>query len=433
MANFAGFQRAMTGRGVPVLFREDRRFKTFRVEFHIARPHDDLAPGRHVLPSLLMQGTQRDPDRPSLVRRMESLYGLTASPASYKRGEAHPLRLALSGVSGEFLPGQPDQVRDGFELVGDVLARPRLDAGAFPADVFAMEKRETLDGIRALADDKGAWARLRAIAFACENEPMGVPDFGSLEAVEALDAAAPEAVRQDYLSRGLMHVVATGALPEFEGLVARCDELFDALPASSPEALPDVVRVAERPVRHLVEHAPGMEQAKFLMVFRLPPDQDRKRDVARSLFDLVYGGTPQSRLFREVREKHSLAYYAQSAVDRHKDVMVVHVGCDAANAQAVENECLAQLADLAAGRVDEQELRTAKAQMVSRLTRVDEGLGSSAHFVSEQWALGSDRSPEELIKVAEQTTVDEVVAEASSAWLDAVYLLAPEQAEGGNA
>ena len=93
---FAGFRYADAG-GVPVLWAPDDRFKSLRVLMQARRPLDERAAARSLLPSLLLHGTQRDPDRPSIARRMEELY-LTA--------------LSEAGFRAQSL-GKPNKVSDG--------------------------------------------------------------------------------------------------------------------------------------------------------------------------------------------------------------------------------------------------------------------------------------------------------------------------------
>ena len=115
---FAGFQRREI-RGVPVLWRADHRFKTFRVVFHSRRPlvSESAAAARSLLPSLLLQGTENDPDRPALARRMESLYGASVVPALHKHGECQIFRGHHEPIAIEVDRGAESTERDGDFIV----------------------------------------------------------------------------------------------------------------------------------------------------------------------------------------------------------------------------------------------------------------------------------------------------------------------------
>jgi predicted Zn-dependent peptidase len=415
---------------LPVLWQHDPRFKTFRIHLSSRRPLDDRAAARSLLPMLMMQGTARDPSRPALARRMENLFGASVAPSSGKVGECHTLRFAVDCVAGEFLPDRPDQLGDGLAFLADYLAAPALDGAGFPENVFRREQRQAANDARAVFDDKGSWAAERALALACEGEPMAIPGHGGVDAIEALDRFAPEAARRDFLERGQLLLVGMGALPDEAGFLARVEAFLGHLPPRQPEALADPVQrvVAER--RGSVERV-ELQQSKMVLIFRLPPTDDPDTWMGRALFASMLGGGPHSRLFREVREKRSLAYYAQAVLDRHKGLLTVHVGLDEAAAEAVEVETLAQIAALSAGEFADEELATARAGILSTITALTDGILSNMRFVEDQWWLGLDRTPEDLFRGYQAVDGGQVAASTAGMQLDFSYLLAPSS--GGDA
>ncbi len=421
---FAGFRQDEVN-GVPLLWRQDRRFKTFRLTLHASRPLDSRAASRSLLPGLLLLGTEKDPDRPALSRRMESLYGAAVYPSAVKLGETHSFRLGLDAVSGRFLPGRPDQLGEGLSFLTDYLSRPSLEGGGFPEDRFERERSQAANAVRALEDDKTAWARQRALTLACEGEPMAIPEHGGLEAIEALRRQDPEEARKDFLERGEMWAVAMGAIDGNE-LIDRAAQMLQELPERRPEPIPDPVAVEKRERRSLVERR-ELQQCKQVLIMRQPRCESVETWVGRRLFFSMLGGGPHSRLFREVRENQSLAYYVSANADRNKGIAVVQLGLDEEAAEKAEAEILAQIADLQAGNFEEQELETAKAGILSGLKAVDDSIGQRCAFTSEQWLQEADRSPAQQAELYAKADKAQVLSGAQDLWLDYSYLLAGEQ------
>src|SRR5690606_33326619 len=144
----------------------------------------------------------------------------------------------------------------------------------------------------------------------CAGEPMAIPEFGSIEALQRLERHEPELARRDFLRQGPLWIVASGAFDEGE-VVAAAEEIVAALPERAPEDVPPPAGADPRPPRRIVERLP-LQQSKLVLVFRFPPEQRPEPWVARRLFAGMFGGGPHGRLFREVREKRSLAYYASA-------------------------------------------------------------------------------------------------------------------------
>ncbi|MHC4079211.1 MAG: M16 family metallopeptidase, partial [Planctomycetota bacterium] len=299
-------------------------------------------------------------------------------------------------------------------------------------DVFRREQRQTVDAVRALFDDKAAYAWQQAVSGACEGEPMAIPEHGGIEALEALDRDAPEAARRDFLARGEACVIAMGMLPKDDRrLLAGIEAFLDALPGRSPEPIPAVTERQQSEQRGNVERV-DLQQSKLVLVFRVPCTQDPRLWMARRLFTSMLGGGPHSRLFREVREKQSLAYSVHCTMDRHKGLMFVQVGLDEKSTAAVEAEIRKQVTELQSGGFTAEELETARAGLLSALATIDDSIAARMGFVEEHWVLGLDRTPAGIAAAYREVTAEEVARSLDGLWLDYTYLLAPRNgAEAG--
>jgi len=426
---FAGFARSEV-HGWPVLTCRDDRFKTFRIALLWQRPLDDSLAARALLPALLQHGTAAWPDRPALARAKERTFGSHVGSALARHAESSVLWLHADAVAGDFLPQRPDQFGEVLGLLGEYVLRPRLESGdegadAFPAPVFVREQAQALAAARAVIDDKAAFARQRAILAACDGEPYGVPEHGGEDAISAVDAAAPAAMLRDFRDRGRRVCVAMGALPaDVESALA---PLLSELPLIAAGELQEPVEPARRAARSTRESA-SMQQAKLVLVLRSGRSRTADDLCALQACLSLWGGGPHSRLFREVREKLSLCYYASAGGDQNKGIVMVQVGCERASVEAVVSEVLQQLEELQEGRFEDDELATTKASIDGALKAVDDSPGSRLHFTTEQWLRGFDDDPTARRQRFDRLTREDVAAAARSLWLDHDYALLPEEA-----
>jgi predicted Zn-dependent peptidase len=420
-SQFAGFLRTAID-GVPLLWRPDRRFKSFCVACQFARPFGQSVAARALLPSLLVQGTRRDPDRPALARRMELQYGAHMAPGTSKRGETHVLRLGLDSVSGEFLPGRPRQLAEGLLLLEDLLCRSRLAEGTLPADAFERERRQALASARAVFDDKAAWANQRALERACAGEPYATPEHGGVEAIAALAAGEPERARRDFLAQGASCIAAIGALDGAE-LEELARGFVGRLGPRSPSPGSEPVQPTRREPSRTTEPVDA-GQSKLVLVFRVPWTREPRLWGARSLFASMLGGGAHGRLFRVLREERSLCYYAHANMDPDKGLLLVQVGLDRDAAAGAEAEMLRQLAELQAGGFTPAELDVARRQLVHSLRQVDDQAGARLDYTLRRWQRGEDLTPEQGIELVMGLQRDDLVAASGGIWLDHVYLLA---------
>lgn len=69
-------------------------------------------------------------------------------------------------------------------------------------------------------------------------------------------------------------------------------------------------------------------QAKLNLAYQTNVYYDEPERFALMVFNGLFGGFPHSKLFMNVREKESLAYYASSSVDTFRGFMSVQTGID---------------------------------------------------------------------------------------------------------
>ena len=72
-------------------------------------------------------------------------------------------------------------------------------------------------------------------------------------------------------------------------------------------------------------------QCKLVMGFRTDAAQRDPEVMAARVAIALFGATPQSKLFLNVREKLSLCYYCAAKYDRIKGIMLVQSGVEQKN------------------------------------------------------------------------------------------------------
>jgi predicted Zn-dependent peptidase len=149
---------------------------------------------------------------------------------------------------------------------------------------------------------------------------------------------------------------------------------------------------------------------------------DRRRFTA-SILDSVLGGSASSRLFQEIREKRGLAYAVYSFASQYADVgqIGVYVGTREENLGPSLEIMADQIGEIAAGRVDGDELDRAKENLKGRVML-------SMEMTSNRMS----RLGKSLVTDSELLSLDRIIAEIDAVDVDAVgglaaFLLTPEK------
>jgi predicted Zn-dependent peptidase len=166
-------------------------------------------------------------------------------------------------------------------------------------------------------------------------------------------------------------------------------------------------------------------QGKLVMGFRTGGALTQREATAMKVMSALYGGTPFSRLFLNVREKMSLCYYCAARYDRSYQAMLVDSGVECENAEARAEEILHQLEMLRQGDFTERSFRTPSV-LATGLRSVTDSLGAT------RVGYMTGFEGKEVFRMrsgpVEAVTKEEIIAAARRVTLDTVYFLKGKEA-----
>ena len=182
-------------------------------------------------------------------------------------------------------------------------------------------------------------------------------------------------------------------------------------------------------VQHITEEI-NVVQSKLAMGICCGVEPDSKDYYALMLGTCIFGGSPFSKLFNNVREKLSLAYYATSRTDRLKSVMMISSGIETGNYQAAYDEIMVQLEKMKNGEITGAELDAAKKYLANGINSMKDSMRTMEDYYLSQVIMGTDQSPDELLQRLSGVDVTAIKNVMSRLRLDTVYFL-KGNAKGG--
>ena len=137
----------------------------------------------------------------------------------------------------------------------------------------------------------------------------------------------------------------------------------------------------------------------------------------------VLGSGAHSKLFNNVREKLSLAYYAFSRLERLKGTMLIGMGIEESNYQQALDETLLQIENLKKGDVSEQEFTASKAFLINNAQSIKDLQYAMTDFRLSSVIIGQDGDIDSYCEKIAAVTLEQAVRVAQSITLDTVYFL----------
>lgn len=415
--------------GIALTAIQTNKFKSAALSLTFLTPLDaKRAAANALVPYILRRGCEAYPTMGAVSARLEELYGGLLEPAVRKRGETQCVGLIGSFLDDAYALEPGSNLKDAGELLGQMLLHPVTENRAFKQEYVTGERENLIQAIRAQMNDKRQYATLRLIQTMCKNETYGVDALGGEASMASVTPQDAWMAYQELLKHARVEIFYCGT--------ARAEEVESALKGlvAGLRAIQETVDPLDCQVAAQPSHAPetvverlDVTQGKLVMGFRTGGvrynGDSRGEYAALTVFNALYGGTATSKLFLNVREKLSLCYYASSAVENLKGILMVSSGVEFDKMDKAQGEILDQLEAVKAGNFTEDELVSAKQAVVNVYkSALDSRQQLELH--SQTAAVGGIWIPlEELVKEVEQVTARQVIQVAQRLTLDTVYRL----------
>ncbi len=396
-----------------------QRFKTSRMTLQLITPlRRETAAANALLPAVMRRGTVRCPDMESLSAALDTLYGANIDYTVRKKGERQCVGFAAGFIDDAYTPHGEKLLEPVAGLMGELLLDSVTHGGRFLHDYVESEKANLIDAIRGLKNDKRDWADIRLMQEMCAGEPYSVLRLGDEETAGRINNLSLYTHGQELMASSRVEIIYCGSAGEKRVEDAVLSALA-ALPRGAQTELPEVRRVQAPDEPRRVIETMDVTQGKLAMGYRCTSDDY----PAMVMANLIFGGTSNSKLFLNVREKLSLCYYASSSYARSKGILTVSSGVETADFERAEEEINCQLQAVQRGDWEEWEQEGALQAIRASLLSLSDSQGALENFYLGQIAAGVEETPEELAAALEKVTKERIVAAAKTVKPDTVYFL----------
>lgn len=406
----------------------DSRFKTVRMSIHFLLPLDkETAAANAILPFLLTRASRKYPDYTKLNEHLAELYGAELDADVQKLGDTQVLSVSASGIADRYALNRESVSAELSRLLCSVLFDPPFQDGLFPEDGFEQEKRQMIEMLESEFNDKRAYALRRCEEIMCSDEPYGISRCGTKEDIQNLKRESLTEAWNNLIHHARAEIMVLGDCDP-EPIFCDFSAAFQNLGRTSIVQCPTLaVKTADQSSD--ITEKMDVAQSKLVMGFRTACAEPDKTVPAMKLMSALYGGTPNSKLFLNVREKMSLCYYCSSMFNPIKGILLVQSGVETANIDRAKTEIIAQLDEVKKGNFTEDDLKAAKLSLCNSYHTLTDSLdGLEGWYLSKTF---SDplRTPEEEAERVTAVTRDDLIHTAKSITLDTVYRLTGNEVE----
>ncbi|MDO5398942.1 MAG: pitrilysin family protein [bacterium] len=397
-----------------------KKLKTTVLSVYIHRSlNENDASMNALLPYVLKRSSKLCPDMESFSKYLEKLYGASLGCSVFKRGDDQIIYFDAETISDRYTPGNEPLLAKLTELILSILFEPSSDC--FDAEIVAQEKNNAVNRINALVNDKRSYASIRCQEEMCSGETFAISKLGTIKGIQSV---TPETLYDYYKS------IITSSVIDFyvcgdadiNSAADKIHEYTDKLAFTDASVTKTEILVKSNDVKRVTDRM-DVTQGKLAIGFRTNITPDSKDYPALTVFNSVFGAGAHSKLFNNVREKLSLAYYASSQLERYKGLLIVNAGIEFKNFQQAYDESLAQLEEIRNGNISDLEFESSIKSIVNSYKSTYDDQRSLAIFSLGESIIGTNETIEDKIEKINKVTINQVAEIAKKLELDTVYFL----------
>lgn len=382
---------------------QTKKFKTITVTAYLMVPFEySKITHASLLASMMKVGTQKYPNHQSFNQHLESLYGLTCQTSSYHVGKMQLIELTTTSINERYINESIDLFNQQLSLMNDMLYDLKVEDNAFDATNTALMKKQLSDHITNVLNDKRTYAIDRYHHFIDQDGIYGSRNMGYHDQLDGITSVSLYEYYQSFLSHMKMVVLVAGDLTS-----QQLDLLQNTLKLRNNDL--DVEFVVDYVAPTFSSHIEAIEVNQSHLVYGFKIGANRLINHAIGLvYNQVLGGYMQSKLFKMVREKHSLCYTVYSSYQPSFGTMIIYAGIQKEKEPKARELIELQLDAIKAGDVSSQELSDAKAQLVSAILKNQDSANSLISQSFNQLMVKNSLTIKQLEDAIQLVTVEDL-------------------------
>ncbi len=376
-----------------------------------------------LIPTVLKRGTKNLKTQEEINKKLEEMYGASLDCGLDKTGDNQVLKFYIETVNDEFLPQEAENMlKTSLEEIFEFVFNPYLENNCFKKEYVEQEKENLKQIIEGKIDNKARYSLDRCIEEMYKDKPFGLYKYGYIEDMKNIDEENLYEYYQKLINECKIDIFVSGIVDENTENVIKNNENIAKLGEREPQYnRPEIVAKKSEKEKDIQESM-EVTQGKLIIGMDLDIDDDNLRyDVM--IYNSLFGGSANSKLFQNVREKASLAYTASSSYYRFKNNIFINCGIEIPNYEKALEIIKQQIEDMKKGDFTDEEVENAKKGIIASIKTIDDEQDTEITYFFSQELSQNKCDIEQYINRIAAVNKEKVIEIANKVSINTIYFL----------
>ena len=376
-----------------------------------------------LIPAVLRRGTKFMQTQEEINKKMEDMYGASFDCGLDKTGDNQILKFYMETVNNEFLPQDAENmIKSSIEKIFEIIFNPYLENGVFKKEYVEQEKENIKQIIDGKIDSKARYALDRCIEEMYKNEPFGLYKFGYVEDLKDINEKNLYEYYLELIKTCKIDIYISGIVDENIHNIIKQNENIEKLQERKTDFKEFELNKKENEEAKEIQESMEITQGKLIIGLDVNIlDKDARYKIM--IYNSLLGGSANSKLFQNVREKASLAYTASSSYYRFKNNIFINCGIDIPNYQKALEIIKKQIEDMKNGDFTDEEIENAKNGIIASIKTIDDEQDTEITYYFGQELSGTKTRLEEYIENIQKINKADVLEVAKQISINTIYFL----------
>lgn len=401
------------------------KFKTNLLSVFLTTPlnHETITQNA-LIPAVLRRGSSNLPTQEAISIELENMYGASFDCGIDKIGNNQILKFYLETINNNYIPKEEDNLKNAIQIILEIAFNPLVKNEAFDKDYVESEKNNLKQVIEGKKDSKATYALERCIEEMYQDEPYALYKYGKVEDLENINEKNLLEQYQNLITKCKIDIFISGDITEdIKKEIIQNENIIKLKPRKPDFILNNQAnRKKQEKQESVVEESMDVTQGKLILGLDILNEQENDKYIAL-VYNAILGGTPNSKMFQNVREKNSLAYTASSSYIRQKANVFVKCGIEIENYEKAVGIIKEQIEDMKKGEFSDTDIEQAKVNIISTIKFIPEEQDTELLYYFSQELSGYEMEYEEYIERVNNVTKEDIISLADKIQINTIYFL----------
>ena len=398
------------------------KFKTIMVRVVFQRPiKKEEITIRNVLSDMFLQSSKKYKSKRELSIKAQDLYAADITTGNSRLGNYMVTNFYLSLLNDKYT--EEGNFEAGLEFLSEIIFNPDVKNNKFNSKQLDVVKSNCRSALNSIKEDASNYSVIRLFEE-LDNSTSSYRMNGYLEDLDNIDVDSLYTYYESMIKSDLVDIFVIGDVDE-EDMVSLFRKYFKIKTLKKRKTNYLLDDVSCRKKKKVSYEDSDNNQSNLAIACRVHGLSDYERNYPLTLFNIIFGGGCDSKLFKEVREEHSLCYSVYSVPNKLDHLLIIKAGIDRYNFDKTIEIIEKDLNDMKKGKFNESDINTAKEYYETAIEATEE----SQHRLIDNYMMmefiGTDTLDVKR-EMMSKVTKKEIVKVAKKVNIDTIFLL-----EGG--